>query len=113
MCHSSLLADMLCMVVQAVQEEGMEAAHMLCMAAAPAAREEALALWAWLRTQWALGLLEAWAMASKAEARATGHTPFLKPIAKPTALRCRHHANVAQLPLNKPLPFAATVHGCG
>ena len=49
---------------------------MLCMAAAPAAREDVLALWAWLRAQWALGLVEAWAMASHAEASATGHTCF-------------------------------------
>ena len=81
----------------------MEAAHMLCMAAAPAAREEVLALWAWLRTQWALGLLEAWAMAGNAEASATGHTPLLKHSTMPTASRCRHHAIVAQLALNKPL----------
>ena len=82
-------------MVQTVQEEGMEAAHMLCMAAAPAAREEVLALWAWLRTQWALGLLEAWAMASNAEASATGHTPLLKHSTKPTASQCRHQANLA------------------
>ena len=81
----------------------MEAAHMLCMAAAPAAQEEVLALWAWLRTQWALGLLKAWAMASNAEAGATGRTPLLKHSTAPTALQCRHHAIVAQLALHKPL----------
>ena len=81
----------------------MEAAHMLCMAAAPAAREEVLALWAWLRTQWALGLLKAWAMASNAEASATGHIPPLKHSTKPRASRCRYPAIVAQLTLNMPL----------
>ena len=81
----------------------MEAAHMLCMAAAPAAREEVLALWAWLRTHWALGLLEAWAMASSAEASATGHAPLLKHSTKLTASQCRHQAILAQLTLKKPL----------
>ena len=75
--HSSLLADMPCAMVQTAQEEGMEAAHMLCMTAAPAAREEALALWAWLRAQWGLGLVEAWAMTGNAEVSANSQ-PILE-----------------------------------
>ena len=40
---------------------------MLCMTEAPAAREEVLALWAWLRAHLALGLLEKWAAADEAQ----------------------------------------------
>lgn len=58
----------------------MDGAHMLCMADAPEAREDALALWAWLRTQWAIGLTEAWAKAGKAEVSATSCAPESFPI---------------------------------
>ena len=47
--------------MQAADAEGEESAKMLCTIDAPEAREEAVALWAWLRIQWALGLIEAWA----------------------------------------------------
>ncbi len=57
--------------MQGLKEEGMEGAHMLCMADAPEAKEEAVALWAWLRMQWALGLTEAWAMTSRKEVQGT------------------------------------------
>ena len=57
--------------IQGLDEEGMEGAHMLCMADAPEAKEEAVALWAWLRMQWALGLTETWAKTSRNEVRGT------------------------------------------
>ena len=56
--------------MQATDQEAMEGAHMLCMADAPEAREEAVALWAWLRIEWALGLMQAWATTSTAEVSA-------------------------------------------
>lgn len=44
---------------------------MLCMADAPEAREKAVALWAWLRIEWALGLIKAWATTSTTEVSAS------------------------------------------
>jgi len=64
---------MLILLMQAACEEGLDGAHMLCMADAPEAREEAVALWAWLRIQWALGLIEAWAASGKAEVSTACH----------------------------------------
>lgn len=56
-----------------LQAEGLEAgvdeAHMLCMVEAPAAREDVLALWAWLRLHLAVGLLESWAATPDFQAR--------------------------------------------
>ncbi len=43
---------------------------MLGMADAPEAREEAVALWAWLRIEWALGLIEAWTITDRTEVSA-------------------------------------------
>ena len=54
--------------MQAADEDGMQGAHMLCLTDAPEAREEAVALWAWLRIQWACGLIEAWATTPRTEA---------------------------------------------
>lgn len=54
-------------VLQADTEHGANEAHMLCMTEAPAAREDVLALWAWLRTHLAIGLLERWAAESGAQ----------------------------------------------
>ena len=66
--------------LQAADEEGMEGAHMLCMADAPEAREEAVALWSWMRTQWALGLIEAWGTLSRSEVSAA--------LCKAPAIQC-------------------------
>ncbi len=63
--------------LQAAAEEGMEGAHMLCMADAPEAREEAVALWSWLRVQWGLGLIEAWAVLSRTEVSAAVCKAFM------------------------------------
>ena len=48
-------------VLQADTDHAANEAHMLCMTEAPAAREDVLALWAWLRSHLALGLMERWA----------------------------------------------------
>lgn len=54
-------------VLQADTDHDANEAHMLCMTEAPAAREDVLALWAWLRMHLALGLLEGWAADSGAQ----------------------------------------------
>lgn len=56
--------------MQAAEVEGVEGAKLLCTIDAPEAREEAVALWAWLRIQWALGLVEAWATIDRMEVSA-------------------------------------------
>ena len=48
-------------VLQADTDHAANEAHMLCMTEAFAAREDVLALWAWLRSHLALGLMERWA----------------------------------------------------
>lgn len=54
-------------VLQADKDHGANEAHMLCMTEAPAAREDVLAMWAWLRMHLAVGLLERWAAESRAQ----------------------------------------------
>ncbi|BDA40960.1 hypothetical protein COCOBI_01-6140 [Coccomyxa sp. Obi] len=56
-------------------DHGANEAHMLCMTEAPAAREDVSALWAWLRTHLAVGLLERWAAENGAQA--AGHADAL------------------------------------
>jgi hypothetical protein len=82
--------------IQGLEEEGMEGAHMLCMADAPEAKEEAVALWAWLRMQWALGLSETWAKTSRNEVR--GHSGLLH-CQLPMIGPCRSSMPVVSHPL--------------
>lgn len=66
MCQS--LEPAACAVLQGEDADGgANEVHMLCMTEAPVAREDVLALWAWVRAHLALGLLERWAGTDKTQ----------------------------------------------